>query len=268
MPGDDELSSYQGRAEEVLAGIEFGAKHLLTVTDAEILALDGPDAKRVTPTLSLAEPVSAQQRGLAIDEAAKRMFANGTIDDGTPLGGADSEAPEPTVRTVLRMRRSWLAVLLIDQQTALGRQWVTVYLRADGRALIEAALPDGRHNFSAMKRAAALDAAAKDLTPIPEAADEDGDGVVHSADAWQEEAGPMLSEAKIVNVVISKRHDRTRRRLTDRRLGLYNFADRTEVLWAEEPTHVRIAPISRRTLRERLGQMTRPLPPDDAHRNA
>ena len=55
--------------------------------------------------------------------------------------------------------------MLLDQRTATDRQWVTVYLRADGRALTEVATPDGRHAFSAMKRAAALDLAANTLVP-------------------------------------------------------------------------------------------------------
>lgn len=106
------------------------------------------------------------------------------------------------------------------------------------------------------------------LLTITEATDEGDDGVVYRAEVWQEQASTTLSEAKIVNVVISKRHDRTRRPLTGKRFGVYNFADRTEALWADDPARVHLPRVSRTTLRGRLEQMTRPLSRDEAYPDA
>ncbi|UYM04931.1 hypothetical protein [Solicola gregarius] len=259
MISDPTYDAYRRRAEDVLADIQFGPRRLFTATDAEILALDGPDAKRVTPLLSLGPDVPDDQRSAAVEEAARRMFSDNAIADGTPLGGDSVSAPEPTVRTVLRMRRSWLALLAIDQRTAFGRQWVTAYLRADRRVLAEAVTPEGEHLFSAMKRALALDSAVQSLAPIPEATDEDGPGRRLDARTWQYDVRESLAEAKIVSVVIARRHDGSMRNLTDDRFSVYNFADRTEIMYAEDPDHVRIAPVSRQTLRDRLEAITSPL---------
>ena len=259
-PSDDE---YRRRSAENLSGVEYGPKPLVTVTDAEILALDGPEMRRVTPLLGLGPTVSDQQRNLMVEEAANRLFSTGRADDGSPLGGDDLDTPEPTVRTVLRMRRSWLALLLVDQQMAIGRQWLTVYLRADRRAIAESVTPDGRHTFTALKRAAALDSVAQDLTPFPDAADEDGPHRTYSMSTWQQEAAGTLAASKVVTTVIVKRHDGTMRHMDDQRFAVYNLADRTELFVGEPDGRVNIGPIARRTLRDRLDRVTRPLDPVD-----
>ncbi|MGH3360797.1 MAG: hypothetical protein ACRDO7_18480 [Nocardioidaceae bacterium] len=252
---------YRHRAARVLDGVENGPRHVLTITEPELLALDDPDKPRITPVLSLGPTVADQQRSLATDEAARRLMADGHAEDGTPLGGHDDPADEPTVRTVLRMRRSWLGVLLVDQNTALGRQFVTVYLRADGRAMTEAADRDGVHRFTVMTRGAAIDATIRTLTPFEEASDDDGPGLTYPVASWAEEARDLLAPAKIATVVISRRLGRTSGRRAEDRFTVYNFDDRTELFAVETPERVRIAPVARRTLRERLEEVTRPLEP-------
>lgn len=250
---------YRERCRRILDGVEYGPKPVLTITEAEILALDDPDKQRVTPLLSLGPPVSDHQRQLAADEAARRLFDIGRTEDGTLVGGPGSDAEEPTVRTVLRMRRSWLGVLMVDQRTALGRQFLTAYLRADRRAMTEFVTSDGRHQFTVMKRAVALDAATELLTPFPDAADADGPGQSYARDSWQDEVKQMLTTAKIATSVISRRQDRAMATRADDRLTVYNLDDRSEVLTAESADRVRIAPVSRRTLRTRLEEITSPL---------
>ena len=164
------------------------------------------------------------------------------------------------------MRRLWLALLALDQRTALGRQWVTAYLRADRRALAEATTPDGKHVFSVMKRALALDSAVHNLAPIAESSDEDGPARRLSVTTWQEDARQLLADAKIVTVVIGKRHDGQMRNVTDDRFTVYNFADRTEILYADDPGYVTLVPVSRQTLRDRLEEMTAPLRTGDGSR--
>lgn len=249
---------YRRRTIQVLDGTEYGEKQLMTLTDAEVLALDGPDAAQVTPLLSLQPPISEQQRLAAADEAAKRLFDTEHSDDGTPLGGTHSSEPEPTVRTVLQMRSSWVAQLLFEQVTALGRQWITICLRADRYALAEVATGDGRHQFSAMKRAAALDTATTLLTPIPESTDADGDGELYPLEGWEEAAGPALAKAKIVSTVLARRRNEALEVTDISKCAIYNFDDHTKVLRAEGSTGVRLAPIARPTLREWLDDSTRP----------
>lgn len=255
MTDDD----YRRRCMAVLDGVDYGPRSVLTIGEAEILALDDPDKPRVTPLLGLGPPVSDQQRRLAVDEAAQRLFAEGRTEDGTPLGGPQADAEEPTVRTVLRMRRSWLGVLMLDQRGALGRQFLTVYLRADRRAMTEFVTSDGRHRFTVMTRAVALDAAAEILTPFPGAADRDRPGHAYPIDGWQDEAHVMLETAKIATSVISRRHDRAMAERAEDRFAVYNLDDRTELFAAESADQVRIAPVSRRTVRRRLEEITAPL---------
>lgn len=250
------------RALDLFEGIAYGPKHAMTITDAEILALDGPNARRVTPLLSLDSSVSEHQRALVTDEAAERLSASGRTEDGTPLGGQDSTAPEPTARTVLGLRRSWLCLLVVNQETALGRQFMTLYLRADRRAMVEVTTRDGRHNFSVMKRAAALDAVARELTPVAKPTDTDAAGRAYPVSTWQTDAHDMLEQAKIASTVISRRQTRAMDRSTDDRFAVYNFEDHTEILYPEPPERVRIAPIARHTLRERLERITAPIDDD------
>lgn len=255
----DAEHDFQQRTRQIFDGVEYAPKPVLVISDAEILALDGPDKASLVPMLGLGEPVSDQQRALATEEAAQRLFETGRTETGTPLGGPDSADEEPTARTVLRLRRQWLSALLIDQNSGLGRQFTAVYVRADRRALVEVTTHDGRHQFTAMKRAAALDAAAGLLNPLPDVADDDGKGRVYPVATWQQDAQTLLGQAKIAASVISLRHNKTMDRRAEDRFALYNFDDRSEILYAESPERVRIAPISRRTLRERLEEITSPL---------
>lgn len=250
---------YQRRALQVFADVEYGPKHVLTATDAEILVLDGPDARRVTPLLSVDATVSEQQRALITDEASKRLFTDGRAEDGTPLGGQDSNDPEPTVRTVLRLRRSWLCLLVINQETALSRQFKSVYLRADRLAMVEIASRDGRHHFSVMKRAAALDATAEELAPVARPTDDGFHGRTYATSTWPDDAHDTLAQAKIASTMVSRRQTRAMDRRTEDRFAVYNFDDHTEILHPEPPGRVRIAPISRHALRERLETITAPI---------
>lgn len=250
---------YQRRVIKLLDGIEYGPKRVLTITEPEMLALDGPDARRVTPMLRLGSDMPEGERERLVEETASRLFAAGETEDGTPLGGPDSVADEPTARTVLRMRRSWLGVLLIDQNASIGRQFITVYLRADRRAMTEVTSPEGKHEFAVMKRAVALDAASQFLTPFPESAQTDEDGMTYPMATWIEDAQEHLAPAKVASTVISRRQDRQMQRRVEDRFALYNFDDRTEIFFAETPERVRIAPISRLTLRDRLEEISRPI---------
>src|SRR5690606_6030064 len=126
----------------------------------------------------------------------------------TPLGGPDSEYDEPTVRTVLRMRRSWLCLLVVNQETTAGRDFISVYLRADGRALTEHADATGQHAFTVMKRAIALDTVTHVLTPLTQSDGADGSGVASPTSTWQEQAMDTLAGAKVVSSVISRRQNR------------------------------------------------------------
>lgn len=249
---------HKRRVRQIFDGVEFDAKRVLTVTDAEILALDDPKLPRVTPLLQLGDNVSENDRQQAASEAAERLFATGRTDDGTPLT-VDSPDDEPSARTVLRLRRSWLCLLTIDQMSGLGRQFTSIYLRADRRALVEVATPEGQHHFTAMKRAPALDVATEVLTPFKNSTDEDGSGRTYAIESWQRDTQELLRAAKIAGSVVSRRQSRDMQRRAEDRLALYNFDDRSEIMFPETPSRIRIAPISRSTLRGRLEELTRPI---------
>ncbi|MGH3360798.1 MAG: hypothetical protein ACRDO7_18485, partial [Nocardioidaceae bacterium] len=239
--------SYRRRVVEIFDGVDYGPKQVLTLSDTEILALDDPKKQRVTPLLSL-QGLSGDRLNDTAKAAAERLFEAGHAEDGTPLGGPGSE-DEPTVRTVLRMRRSWLCLLVIDQNSALGRDFISMYLRADGRALTELASHNGQHTFTVMKRAVALDSALQLLTPFAEVDSDDADGDAYPIGTWQDRAADTLAQAKVVSTVSSRRQNRAMDRRVEDRFAVYNFDERTEILFTESADRVRIAPIARPTLR-------------------
>lgn len=249
---------YRRRSNALLAGVEHGAKPVLTISDAEILALDGPRGPRVTPLLSL-QRLSESERDRVASQAGRRLMDRGRTEDGTPLGGPDGGADEPTVHTVLRMRRSWLCLLTVDQHSGYGRDFVTASLRADGCALLEVATQPGEHRFTVMTAASALDCILHALTPFAHVDGTEAAGRTYPRATWQGEAMARLSQANVVSAVISYRQDHAMERRAEERLAVYNFEDRTDVLFAEEPDRVRIAPTSRAGLRSRLQRMTEPI---------
>lgn len=259
MSRDAATDAYERRVVELLDAVGPKPTHVLTIHESELLALDGPDVQRVTPLLQLTNKVPHELRRRAVEDAAAHLRETERTLDGTPLGGSESQAAEPTVRTVLRMRRSWLGVLLIDQHASIGRQFITVYLRADGLAMTEFASQDGMHRFTLLERAAALDASAQLLTPFPEVRHADGPTTAYDTATWAETAMSRLATAKAVSTVIARRHDREMARRADDRFTVYNFDDRTEILYAESAQRLEMAPSSRETIRARLGAITRPL---------
>lgn len=248
--------AYRRRSAQLLEGVEYAPKRVLTISDAEILALDDPQRPRVTPLLSTRE-MSEQDRVRLARRAARRLFEAGHTEDGTPLGGPDSDAPEPTAQTVLRLRRSWLCLLTIDRTTSGERDFVSVYLRADGRAMTETATENGLHRFTLMKRAITLDCVVGILAPRVDGAD--ADGRTYPFATWQHEALTTLSRATVVSALICHRHDHAMERRTEDRFAVYSFDDRMEILFRETADRVRIAPISRKNLRRRLEEITRPI---------
>lgn len=243
------------RTAQLLDGVELGPRRVLVVTDAELAVIDGSDAGRFGPLLTLGRDVDDATRNSTIDEAARRMSGTGATADGTRLGH-DGDA-EPTVRTVLRMRRSWAAAVLIDQHTAGSHEWVAAYLRADGRALTEIATREGHHTLAVLTRAAALDAIAEILTPRASTRGADGPERAVPIDALPHMIEHELGTATVVSSAVVKRVDRVTHTFQDERFAVYSLPERTEHLVHTASGVARLTQVSRPTVRARLDAMTR-----------
>lgn len=253
----DEPSSgpaYEQAVDVVFDGIAQGPRDILRLSDEEIVAIEGADAPRVAPLLSLVgEPpetmAAAPQNGAhsLADRGLARIGSEATVDD-----------VDAKVRTVLRMRRSWQALLLVDQLTAVSKTFTAAYLRADGRTMVEDVKQDGSHRFLAMTTQAAYDNLVQMLTPLPDASDEQGWPTAYAVSEWERHAATAFADAKIASIVVGLRNHllEGQDKVDQRRLTVYAFEDRTEVALPDDDGRLAVAPTSRRQLRRHLVALT------------
>jgi hypothetical protein len=222
--------------DAVFAGIERGPRELVTLTDAQLVAADGAQARRVVPLLSLS--------GRAPETLVATAEEREQLDD-------------PDVSTVLRLRHAWSGLLAFEQVTAVSKEFLALYLRPDRRTLSEYAREDGTHRFVALTNAEALDAMVDLLIPIgPDAADApDGAPRAYTAQEWVDDGGESVAGARAVSVVIGLRRylgDDGAEHIGDQRLTVYTFPHRAEVLLPHGGDAMTVEPTSRAQLREHL----------------
>lgn len=246
--------AYAEAVDAVFEGAALGPRDVLTLSDEEIVAIEGADAPRVAPLLSLIDQ-TPQRMALAPQKGARSLAERGLarVDPEASVEGVDA-----TVRTILRMRRSWTSLLLVDQVTAVSRTFTAAYLRADGRTLIEDVKQDGSHRFLVMKTAAAYDNLVQMLTPFPGASDEQGWPIAYTTTEWEHQAATAFADAKVVAVVVGLRNHLREgdEDVDERRLSVYAFEDRTEVALPDGDGRLATAPTSRRQLRRHLLRLT------------
>lgn len=225
--------------DTVFAGIEQAPRELVTLTDAQLVAADGAQARRVVPLLSLS--------GRAPESLVATPQEREQLDD-------------PVVETVLRLRHAWSGLLAFEQVTAVSKEFLALYLRPDRRTLSEYAREDGTHRFVALTNAEALDAMVDLLMPIAagETAgppDFDGASRAYTAQEWVDGGGESVADARAVSVVIGLRRylgDDGTEHIGDQRLTVYTFPDRAEVLLPQGSDAMTVAPTSKAQLREHL----------------
>lgn len=229
-----------GTLAAVFAGVEDGPRDLLTLTDAQLLAADGAGARRLVPLLSLTDETALAQEPSAVDVHRVR---------------------DPFVRVVLRLRRSWSALVLVDQRTAVSRDVLALYLRADRRVLWELAGGDGLHRFRAMTPPVAMDQLVAALNPFPDLADVDGEVRTYAWEHWRDTGGAPAAEARVVSAVTGLRNhllEGDRDTVDERRLTVYGYVDHTEVLLPADERTMTVAAVSGATLRRHLRGLVGP----------
>ncbi len=224
----------------VFDGVEDGPRDLLTLTDAQLLAADGARARRLVPLLSRTDEAALVQEPSAVDAHRVR---------------------DPFVRAVLRLRRSWSALVLVDQRTAVSRDVLAVYLRADRRVLWELAGSDGVHRFRAMTSSVAMDQLVAMLNPFPDLADVDGEVRTYAWEHWRDTGGTPAADARVVSAVTGLRNHLLagdRETVDERRMTVYGYVDHTEVLQPAGQRTMTVAAVSGTTLRQHLRGLVGP----------
>lgn len=139
-------------AQSVLGrAVEGQATHVVTLTDEQLVILDGLHVEQVVPT-----PWLSAQEGADIElvgkVALRALLSRGLVVpaarevEGTePDFGLDA-VPEITGPLVLR--RTAQAVLGFERTTSLGTSWAFCYVHDDGGVLEEEVVDSGHHKFS------------------------------------------------------------------------------------------------------------------------
>lgn len=141
-------------AEQTLAGATAGeVTHVVTLTDEEVVILDGIETSQIVP-LPWLDAQEGADRSLVGRVALRSLLARGLVvpstqhtpgPDGEPQVGIEAS---PEVTGPLVLRRTALAILSAERTTALGKHWVYVYLHDDDLVLEEEVAPSGHHAFS------------------------------------------------------------------------------------------------------------------------
>jgi hypothetical protein len=127
---------------------------VITLTDEELAALDGPEAAPVAPQPWLAGQESSGKL-LACRVALRGLAARGIVlPTGHNRGDRRVVAIHQDVRSVLVMRRTAYGLVLAQRRGPLGRDARMLYLH-DGGVLEESISPGGMHALSVAAPAAA-----------------------------------------------------------------------------------------------------------------
>ncbi len=221
--------------------------HVVTLTDEEIVALEGTDS--VAPRFWYdAQPPSARETAVAV--AARGLVARGwAVADATATSIGELELePVGALLAVLALRRTAQWIVLGEQKLESETRARVYYLQLDGTALEEAVNSGGLHRFTAMARATAVTELAAWCdpfeTPAPRQPREQAVGAQEIADVVG-----ALGEPRVVTVVaaVSARGGHNVKRY----LSVYAGAERL-VVAAHEGSGVRMCDVGRPELVERL----------------
>jgi hypothetical protein len=214
IPTVDEMAVrllHQGRDEP---------REVVVLTDADLLALDGVDGEHVAPLPWLGRRDRATKE-LAAELGWRQLAARG-------LAAAAYE-PEIEVhvslqvQAALHMRRAASAIVLAQQDSALGTNTLVIYGQGALGLLAEAVDSYGLHRFSTMSATRGLDALIDFAVPTGDFAPHDGPQTVYSEQEWTTGAD-TLGQAASATVLVGI--SRSSADVVERRLSIYALPGR------------------------------------------
>ena len=228
----------QAVMQEILDEGAPGVAELVTLTDADLLALDGPDERGVAPLLWLGD-FDVEHRRFAAEVAGRQLRARG-------LQTVIASEPSPAARrlaAVLDLRRTAGAFLIGEQEAAGNRHSLVTYLHRGDRAIVEETSHDGLHRFISTSAATALEGTVEWMGPV-----EGNDGAPrdYSVEEFTAQGPEILAATHRVSVLVGLRNRGGHK--DERRTTIYTLPDRTVAVLPAGPQVLRMVEVSRRTL--------------------
>lgn len=124
--------------------------HVVSLTDEEIVALDGVDHPQVvvTPWLSAHDGDTSVITTVALRSLIVRGLVS-VLDEGGDDPSADVAVDAtPEITGVMLLRRTAVRVLVAHRTTPASESWWYGYIQDDGTVLEEDVDPSGQHQFS------------------------------------------------------------------------------------------------------------------------
>ncbi|WP_125773498.1 hypothetical protein [Antribacter gilvus] len=192
-------------AQAVLGrAVEGRATHVVTLTDEQVVVLDGLQNEQVVPTPWLSAQVGAD-RELVGKVALRAMLSQGHVVPAPGTGGAEIGLEAvPEITGTLVLRRTSQAVLGFERVTSLGPSWVFCYVHDGGGVLEEEVTDSGHHSFSVYPVDFLTDRLGTYLDPTS-AAVMSGAPRTLSTEELEQQRPPELTEALVVTQVSAVR---------------------------------------------------------------
>ncbi|MEL7975462.1 hypothetical protein AAG589_06315 [Isoptericola sp. F-RaC21] len=186
--------------------VDGAATHVVTLTDEQVMILDGLDREQIVPLPWLDEQEGAD-RALVGKVALRALLSQGVVVPGP--GRDDDEVSleaVPDITGPMLLRRTAQAILSAERVTSIDRSWVVCYLHDDAGVLEEEVSTSGHHRFSVYPVAYLGERLSTYLDPIAAAA-RDGEPLRLSTAELEERGAtmPELTEARAVTTVSAVR---------------------------------------------------------------
>lgn len=136
-------------ARDVLGRAVAGeAVRVVTLTDEQVLVLDGVQHEQIVPLPWLDEQGEVD-RELVGRVALRSMLSQGIVEARPRPDGEDvSIEAVPEITGSLVLRRTAQAILALERTTSLGKSWVFCYVHEGAGVLEEDVTTSGHHRFS------------------------------------------------------------------------------------------------------------------------
>lgn len=228
--------------EQILDEGSSGAAELAVLTDADLLALDGPDATAVAPLPWLGGH-GADARRFAAEVAGRQLLARGLV--GADLSGGQERVDAQRLSAVLALRTTATAYLVAEQQVTGSTQTLVAYVHTRDRSVLEETTSNGLHRFVAAPTATVLEDITSWVLPDP------GEGVDGPAEdlslaEFEQRVTTTLADTRRVSVLVGVRNRPGKDR--ERRMTAYAMPAAAVVALPLGTGQLRLVPVSRTTL--------------------
>ncbi|HET7415032.1 MAG TPA: hypothetical protein VFI97_04975 [Arthrobacter sp.] len=236
-------------AKEVLALSGNDDQSLPTLTDEEIVALDGVEREQIVALPFLDE--HKEHTKLAGNVALRSLLVKGLAFPVTAEGESEPTTLNATesITGVITLRRTGQRLISAERTTGKGKYWLYGYVHGD--VILEEEVNDGGiHAFSVYPVGQFAERLALLSDPAEQAAD-DGDARQFNQDEFEQQAGELLGDTRAVTVVTGMSQD-------SESIANATFYAATGVVHGlkveqtDGPMQYSIAPVSRETMLTRL----------------